>query len=224
MVFIPPLLAFYELALRGYFPLLPSVFAMAFNLYQRGILTVDIIIWLASSLPANFLGGLGTLGGVAMQTTAVMVGGAASTGNVLVGTATGIVGNTSKTVTQGINHLNPGVAVLAEGTTQAVAGGLSLVTNSQTVVKENISHLITGELAITNGILVPDIAKNAIPSVVNNTSAITGAAIGATNAAVTENATKLANVLDSVSPLHFMPKGSQDSQVCVILFCIPWHS
>jgi hypothetical protein len=197
------------------------VFAIAFQLYQRGILTVDAVIWLASSLPANFLGGLGTLGGVAIQTTAAMVGGATSAGNAVVGTATGIVGNASKTVAQGINHLNPGVAVLAEGTTQAVAGGLSLVKNGQTAVKENISNLITGEHAITKGNLVPDIAKNAIPMVVNNTSTIAGTAIGATKAAATENATKLASVLVSVNPLHIMSKGSQDSQVCVILLYIP---
>jgi hypothetical protein len=179
---------------------------MAFKLYQRGILTVDTIIWLASSLPASFLGGLGSLGGAALKTTAAMVGDPAVVGNVVVGTTTGLVGN----VAEGIHHLNPGVSVLAEGTT--LGGGLSLVKNGQTVVKENISGLITGEHAITVGHLVP----NAIPTVVDNTSAIIGTAIDATKAAVTENATKLANVLESVKPLHINPKGSQVTQVCVI--------
>jgi phage-related protein len=171
-------------------------------------------MWLASSLPASFVGGLGSLGGAAMRTTAAMMGGATSAGNAVVGTTTSIVGNASKTVTQGINHLTPGVSVLAEGTTQAVAGGLSLVKNGQTAVKENISGLVNGEHAIAVGNLVPNIAKNAIPTVVDNTSAITGTAIGVTKAAVTENTTKLANVLDSVNPLRVIPRGSQDSQVC----------
>ncbi|KAF8486171.1 hypothetical protein DFH94DRAFT_172047 [Russula ochroleuca] len=247
--FIPPILAFYELALRVYFPRLPSVFAIAFKLYQRGNLTVDTIIWLASSLPASFLSGFGALGGVAVQTTAVVAGGAASAGTALVGTTTGIVGNASEVAAQGINHLKPsvvvtdvthvlsggariatdqatsitaagvhGVAVLADGTTQAVVGGLSLV-NSPTAVKENISYLVTGEHTITPPHLVPDIAKDAIHTVVDNTSTITGSAVGATKVAVTENVTKLANVLDNVNPLHvnIMSKGSQDSQVRVVL-------
>ncbi len=216
---------------------------MAFKLHQRGILTVDTVIWLASSLPANFIGGLGALGGVALQTTATMVGGAATVGNTLVGTATGLVGNTSKTVAEGIGHLKPGVvateithvlsggaklasdqatsitsagshgaAVLAEGTSRAISGSLSLVNNSETAVKENISHLISGEHAISPG----HIAINAVHTLVDNTSADT--TIGATKAVVTENTTKLAHGLDSVNPLHLhiMSTESQDAQVCVI--------
>ena len=209
---------------------------------------METVIWLASSLPASFLGGLGALGGVAMQTTAFMAGGvasagsalvgttagiaggAASAGSALVGTATGIAGNASKTVAQGMSHLNPvnvatdathalsggakiaadratsittagvkGASALAGGTTQAVAGGLSLVKNG----------LNTGENGIALG--------NLVPNVVQNTSAITGNAVGATKAAVTENAAKVANVLGSVNPLN----RSQDSQVCPILSCIP---
>ncbi|KAH9986253.1 hypothetical protein BJV77DRAFT_1029951 [Russula vinacea] len=79
-----------------------------------------------------------------------------------------------------------GVAVIADGTTQTVVGGLSLVKNSPTAVKENISHLVTGEHAITPAHLVPDIAKDAIHTVVGDTSIITGTPVGAsTKAAVT---------------------------------------
>ncbi|KAH9998809.1 hypothetical protein BJV74DRAFT_823932, partial [Russula compacta] len=240
---IPPLLAFYELALRVYFPLLPSVFTIAFKLYQRGILTIDTIIWLASSLPADFLGGLGAISGVAMQTTAAFAGGAAAVGNALVGTTAGIVGDATKAVTQGINLLNPGViatditqvlsgeprvagqvtsiaaagvngaAVLAEGARQAVTGGLSLVNNGQTVVAENIAQLVSGERSLSTGPMVPDIAKGAIQAVVGNANAITGTAIGATQAAATENVTRLTNALESVNPLHTntITKGSQDT-------------
>lgn len=224
---------------------------MAFKLYQQGNLTINTIIWLSSSLPANFLGGFGALGGVAMQTTTTVVGGAASVGNALAGTTSGIVGNASKVAAQGINHLKPdvvatdithvlsggtkiaadqatsittagvhGVAVLADGTTQTVVGGLSLVKNSPTAVKENISHLVTGEHAITPAHLVPDIAKDAIHTVVDDTSIIAGTPVGvSTKAAVTENVTNLSNVLVNVNPLHvsIMPKGPQDSQVRVIL-------
>jgi methionine aminopeptidase len=228
---MPPVLAFYELALRVYFPLLPSLFAIAVNLCQRGILTADTIIWLASSLPTNFLGGLGAVGGVAMQTTAAMVGVAASSGNALVGTATGFVGNASKTVAQGINHLKPGVVatdithVISDGSRIAADHATSitsLVKNGETAVIENVSHLISSDRAISPGHLVPDIAKNAVHTVVDNTSAITDSAVGATKAAVTENATKLAHVLDSANPLHLhiMPSESQDARVCVIISCI----
>ena len=73
--------------------------------------------------------------------------------------------------------------------------------------------------------LVPDIANGAIQTVICNTNATADAAmqlaanplagIGATPATATENVTKVANVLQSVNPLHFniIPKGTQDSQV-----------
>jgi hypothetical protein len=209
---------------------LPSLFAVAVKLCQRGILTVDTIIWLASSLPTNFLGGLGALGGVATQTTAAVVGVAASS----VGTATGFVGNASKTVSrgQGINHLKPGVVatdithVLSDGSRVAADHATSitsLVKNGETAVIENVSHLISSEHTISPGHLVPDIAKDAVHTVVDNTSIITDSAVGATKAAVTENTTKLAHALDSANPLdlHIMPSGSQDARVCAIMSCIP---
>jgi hypothetical protein len=222
-------LAFYELVLRVYFPRLPSLFAIAVKLFQRGILTVDTIVWLASSLPTNFLGGLGALGGVAMQTTAAMAGVAASSGDALVGTATGFVGNASKTVAQGISHLKPGVVatdithVLSDGSRIAADHATSitsLVKNGETTVIENISHLIPSEHAISPGHLVPDIA---VHTVVDNTSAITDSAVGATKVAVAENAAKLAHALDSANPLHLhiIPIGSQDVQVRVIISYIP---
>jgi hypothetical protein len=197
---------------------------MAVKLLQRRILTVETIIWLASSLPTNFLGELGALGGVAMQTTTTIVGGAASLNNALIGTATGFVENSSKTVAQGIGHLKPDVVatdithVLSDGSRIVADHTTSithLVKNGETAVIDNISHLISSEPATSPGHLVPDIAKNAqiVHTVVENTSVITGSAVGATKAAVTENATKLAQALDSANPLH-LHVGSQDAQVC----------
>jgi methionine aminopeptidase len=211
---------------------LPSLFTVAVKLCQRGILTVDTIIWLASSLPTNFLGGVAALGGVAMQTTAAMAGVAASSGNALVGTATGLVDNASKTVAQGIDHLKPGVVatdithVLSDASRIAADHATSitsLVKNGETAVIENVSHLISSEHAISPGHLLPDIAKNAVHTVVDNTSAITDSAVGATKTTVAENATKLAHVLDSANPLHLhlVPSGSLDARVCVIMSCIP---
>ena len=84
-------------------------------------------------------------------------------------------------------------------------------------------QVVSGEHAISPGKLVPDIAKNAVHTVVDDTSAVTGTVIGVTKAAVTENTAKLAHVLDSVNPLplHIMSTGSKDSrsqaQVCAIL-------
>jgi hypothetical protein len=229
---MPPWLAFYELALRGYYPRLPSLFKIAFKLHQRGFLTIGTIMWLASSLPTDFLGPLGALGGAAMKTTTAMAGGAAVVGNALVGTAAGLAGDTAKNVTQSIKLLKPGVvptdlahvlpggqgiagratsiatagmngaAGLAGGATQAVAGGLSIVKNGQTAVAENIAHLVSGDHAIAPEPVIPDIAKDAI---------------GATHTAVIEHATKFANALESANPLHanLMSKVSWKPQACV---------
>jgi len=211
---IPPLLMFYEGALRVYFPRLPSLIKIAFKLYQRGILTMGTVVWLASSLPGDLLGGLGAIGGAAMQTTAALAGGAAAVGNAVVGTATGIVGNVTKTVTTDITHVLSGVpnvagqatslataglngaTTLTAGATQAVAGGLSIVKDGQTAIAGNIAHLVSGEHVIAPGNLVPN-------------------AIGATQAAATENVAKVANALESLNPLHLNigPKESQAAQV-----------
>ena len=207
---------FYEGALRVYFPRLPSLVKIAFKLYQRGILSMGTVAWLASSLPGNMLGGLGAIGGAAMQTTTALAGGAAAVGNAVVGTATGIVGNVTKTVTTDITHVLSGVpnvagqatslatagmngaTTLTTGATQAVAGGLSIVKDGQTAVAGNIAQLVSGEHAIAPGNLVPNIAKDAI---------------GVTQAAATENVAKVANALGSLNPLHIGPKESQAAQV-----------
>jgi len=223
--FIPPILAFYELAFRVYFPKLPSLFVIAFKLHQRGHLTINTVIWLASSLPGDFLGGLGALGGVATHATAALVGGVATAGNALAGTATHIVGDAANTLSHlshGLHVPAPatsiasfgvnGAASLAGGTTQVVAGGLSLVTDSHTAVAENLAHLVSGEHAIPTGGLFPHVGQGqgAIQGAVGNANAITAAVIGATQGTATENATKLVQALD---PLHIVSKGSQNSQV-----------
>lgn len=167
-----------------------------------------------------------------MQTTATMAGVAASSGSALVGTATGFVDNASKTVAQGINHLKPGVVatdithVVSDASRIAAdhaASITSLVKNGETTVIENVSHLISSEHAISSGHLIPDIAKNAVHTVVDNTSAITESVVGATKVVVADNATKFAHALDSANPLHLhlMPTGSQDVRVRVIMSCIP---
>jgi hypothetical protein len=202
---IPPLLMFYETALRVYFPKLPSLVNIASKLYERGILSTGTVVWLASRLPGNFLGGLGAIGGAAMQTTTALTSGAAAVGNALVGTTTGIVGDAAKTVTTDIAQVISGVpnvagqatslataglkeaAALAAGATNAVAGGLSVVKDGQTAVAENIGHLVSGGLAIPPGNLVHDVATGTI---------------GATQAAATESVAKVANVLESMNPLH----------------------
>lgn len=86
-------------------------------------------------------------------------------------------------------------AALAAGATHAVAGGLSIVKDGQTAVAENIAHLVSGENTIAPGNLVPGV-------------------IGATQAAATENVAKVANVLESINPLHLNigPKESQAAQ------------
>ncbi|KAI9460355.1 hypothetical protein F5148DRAFT_257601 [Russula earlei] len=162
--FIPPLIGFYELAFRVYFPIFPPVFAIAFKLHQRGFLTIGTVIWLASSLPADFLGGLGALGGIATGTTVAIADGAAAAGHVLAG-AVHLVGDAANTVTHGVDILKPGV------------------------VSTNLAHLLSGEHTIPSGSLIP--------------------------LATTENAAKLADVLESVTPLQMnsIPKGFQDAQV-----------
>jgi hypothetical protein len=213
---IPPLLLFYETALRIYFPRLPSLVKVAFKLYQRGILSMGTVVWLASSLPGNFLGGLGAIGGAAMQTTTALAGGAAAVGNALVGTTTDIVGGAAKTVTTDIALVLsevPNVAgqatslataglnevtALAAGSTQAVAGGLSIVKDGETAVAENLAHLVSGGNAIAPGNLVPNV-------------------IGATQAAATESVANVANVLGSINPLH-LNIGPKESQAALVRF------
>ncbi len=162
-----------------------------------------------------------------MQTTAAIAGSATSLGNAFVGTATGLASKTvaeginhlrPDVVASDITHVLSGGAklaseqatsitsasldrasVLADGTTHAISEGLSLVKGGETAVKENISHLISGEHVTSPGLLVSDV-----------------------KAAMTEKATKVAHALDSVNPLHLhQSTESKDAQVCVILSCIP---
>ena len=178
---------------------------------------METVVWLASSLPGNFLGGLGAIGGAAMQTTAALAGGAAAVGNAFVGTATGIVGGATKTVTTDIAHVLSGVpnvaghatslataglheaTALTAGATQVAAGGLSIVKDGSTAVAENIAHLVSGEHVIAPGNLIPNITKDAV---------------GATQAAAGSVA-KVANALEGINPLHLNigPKESQAAQV-----------
>lgn len=193
---------FYEGALRVYFPRLPSLIKIAFKLYQRGILTMETVVWLASSLPGNFLGGLGAMGGAAMQTTAALAGGAAAVGHAFVGTATGIVGGATKTVTTDIHHVLSGVPNVAGEATSLATAGLNeatALTAGATAVAENIAHLVSGEHVIAPGNLIPNITKDAA---------------GATQAAAGSVA-KVANALEGINPLH-LNIGSKESQAAQV--------
>ncbi|KAI0303622.1 hypothetical protein B0F90DRAFT_1667056 [Multifurca ochricompacta] len=189
---IPPLIAIYELTVRRLFPRLPSVFKIAFWLYQHGVLTMGTVTWLISSLPQSMMSGLSIFGGVAMSGTAGIAGGIASAGasavagnaTALIGGAASIAGDAAKTVTdisqvvsEGRHKITEqatsiataganGAAVLTEGATKAVTNGVSLLQNGQTALTKNITnitHLVSGEQGIAASVpVVPDVAKNAV--------------------------------------------------------------
>ncbi|KAH8980900.1 hypothetical protein EDB92DRAFT_1953617 [Lactarius akahatsu] len=205
---IPPFISFYELTLRRFLPQLPSTITIAFQLYKDGLLTMSTITWL---LPQSMIGGLGAVGGIAMGGTAVLAGGAtalvggatsfAGEATALVGGATALAGEATALVggaTAGAGAVVGGVVGLAGGATNTVTQGITGVTN-----------------------LVGD-ATNGIQAAVGNTNAIAGAAIqsvtnpvaaiGATQAAMTEGATKLAHALDSVNPLSNLMPNAQSQQ------------
>ncbi len=210
------------------------------------------VTWLVSSLPQSMMGGLSAVGGVAMGGTAALAGGATAVVGGVVGGVAGLAGGATKTVTQGINLLNPttmatdiaqvvsggqgvpgqaisiatnglnGGANLVGGAAMGIAEGISLIQSGEIEVAQNIAHLLSAEQgAAAGGALVPTVAKDVIQATVGNTNAIASAAIqsvtnpvaaiGATQAAVTESATKLAHALDSVNPLSNLIPNSQVS-------------
>jgi hypothetical protein len=239
MLSIPPLIAFYEITVRRYFPKLPSVFKIVSMLYRRGLLTIEIVTWLVSRLPQGMIGGLGVASGLAIHGTSAIASGAIIAGKALVGGAISVAGNAAKNVTQGINRTNPGTVatdiahivsggqrIVAEGATKAVSDTISFREKGQTVVTSSLAQLVSGQQGIAaSGPLVPDVAKDAIQAAVGSTNAIAAAtiqsvsnpaaAIGATQAAVTEKVTKLASGLEGVNPLpiHIFPNAFQDSHV-----------
>ncbi|KAI0255099.1 hypothetical protein BJV78DRAFT_817573 [Lactifluus subvellereus] len=241
MLSIPPLIAFYEIKVRRYFPKLPPVFKIVSMFYQHGLLTIETVTWLVSRLPQGIIGGLGVAGGLAIHGTSAIASGATVAGNALVGGAVSVAGNAAKTVTQGINHINPGAVatdiaqivsggqrVVAGAATKGVADIISLHEKGQTVVTSNLAQLVSGQQGIAeSGPLIPDIAKDAIQAAVGSTNAVAAAAIqsvtnpaaaiGATHAVVTEKVTKLASGLEGVNPLpvSILPNAFQDSRVSI---------
>jgi hypothetical protein len=167
------MIAFYEIKVRKIFPKLPSVFRIAFELYQRGLLTMGTVTWLISSLPQGMIGGLAAAGGLAMHGTSAIASGAAAAGSALVGGAASVAGTAANTVTQGINLINPsaaatdiaqvvagghraaeqvtsvatagvnGATMLAGGATKAVADSISLLGKGQTVVASNVTQPVS---------------------------------------------------------------------------------
>ncbi|KAI9463329.1 hypothetical protein BJY52DRAFT_1254746 [Lactarius psammicola] len=240
---IPPFVSFYELTIRRILPQLPSMFTIAFKLYKNGVLTMSTVTWLVSSLPQSMIGGLSAFGGVAMGGTAALaggatalVGGATAGASAVVGGVAGLAGDAAKTVTQGINHLNPiTMATDIGGATKGIAEGISLIQSGEIEVAQNIAHLLSEQGTAAGRALIPTVAedvaqeviqatigntsavaKDAIQAAMGTTNAIAGAAIhpvaaiGNTQAAVTESATKLAHALDSVNPLsNLIPNPQQ---------------
>ncbi|KAH9003075.1 hypothetical protein EDB86DRAFT_3073551 [Lactarius hatsudake] len=191
---IPPFVAFYELTLRRFLPQLPSMITIAFKLYKDGLLTMSTITWL---LPQSMIGGLGAVGGIAMGGTAVLAGGAtalAGEATALVSGATALVGG----ATAGAGAVVGGVAGLAGGATNTVTQGI----NGATHLVGDATKGLQAAVGNTNAI-----AGAAIQSVTNPV-----AAIGATQAAMTEGATKLAHALDSVNPLSNLMPNAQSQQ------------
>jgi len=213
---IPPFVSFYELTLRRFLPQLPSMFTIVLKLYQNGVLTIGTVTWL---LPQSMLGGLGAVGGVAMGGTAALMNGATAG-------ASAVVGGVAEFASHGLS----GAADLMSDPTKGIAEGISRIQSGELEVAENIAHLLAEQGASPG--LAPTIAKDVIQATVGNTmhaamgtaNAITGAAlqsvtnpaaaIGATQAAVTESATKLAHALDGVNPLsNFIHTNSQSHRV-----------
>jgi len=214
---IPPFVSFYELTLRRCLPQLPSMLGIIFKLYKNGVLTIGTVTWL---LPQSMLGGLGAIGGVAAGGTAAIASGATTlVGGAAVG-ASAVVGGVTGLATNGLS----GVANLVGGATKGIAEGISHIQSGEFGAAQNIAHLLSEQGAAAG--LAPTVAKDVIQATVENTSAVAKdaiqaavgtthaitdaalqsvthpvAAIGATQAAVTESATKLAHALDSVNPL-----------------------
>lgn len=225
---IPPFVSFYEFTLRRLLPQLPSILTIVFKLYKNGVLSINTVTWL---LPQSMLGGLGAIGGVAMGGTSAI----ASRTTALVGGATAgasaVVGGVAGLATNGLS----GAADLVGGATKGIAEGLSHIRSGELEVAQNFAHLLSEQGAAAGqaptGVIQATVentnalAKDAIQAAVGTTHALTDAAlqsvtnpvaaIGATQAAVTESATKLAHALDSVNPLsNLIP--STDPQVSVL--------
>lgn len=118
--------------------------------------------WLAASLPGDFLGPLGAIGGVAMQTGAAMAGGAAAVHNALAGTAGDVA-----------HALSAGSMLAGQATSIGHAA-----------VGENIAHLVSGAQGIASGPLVPHTPMDAIgatpAAAVENATKLVNA-LGSTN-------------------------------------------
>jgi hypothetical protein len=132
MLSIPPMIAFYEIKVRSNVPNLPSVFRIASELYQRGLLTIGTVTWLVSNLSQGMISGLGVAGGLAMHGTSTIANGAVHAGNAFVGGAATVAGSAANTVTQGINLIRP--SAVATDVAQVIAGGQKIVAEQATSV------------------------------------------------------------------------------------------
>ena len=240
--FIPPFVSFYELTLRRLLPQLPSILTIVFKLYKNGVLSIGTVTWLLPQSMLGGLGAIGgvAMGGTAAFASGAtaLMGGATAGASAVVGgvaglatnglsEAAGLVGGATKGIAEGLSHIRSGELEVAQNfahllAEQGAAAGLAPTDLVQATV-ENTNALAQEVLQATVGNTTA-VAKDAIEAAMGTTHALTDAAlqsvtnpvaaIGATQAAMTENVTKFAHALDSVNPLsNLLPT---DPQVSVL--------
>lgn len=186
------------------------------------------------------IGGAAMGGATAFASGATaFVGGATAGASAVVGGVTGLatnglsgaadlVGGATKGIAEGLSHIRSGELEVAQNfahllSEQGAAAGLPSADAIQATV-QNTNALAQEVLQATVG-NTSAVATDAIQAAMGTTHALTDAAlqsvtnpvaaIGATQAAMTEGATKLAHALDSVNPLsNLIP--STDPQVSVL--------
>ncbi|KAI0267675.1 hypothetical protein BC834DRAFT_54701 [Gloeopeniophorella convolvens] len=161
---VPMFIGFYELTLRRFIPQLPSSLTIIFKLFQQGILTIDSINWLVSSLPQAMVGGLSALSGAAMSGTVAVANGTAL--------ATAGIAAVGKEA----SALAGGVSVIANGAAKSAVESISVLQNGATLAAKNTIQdlpLGKGAAAVDPAVL----AKSAAEAVVSSTNAIADAAL-----------------------------------------------
>lgn len=164
-----------------------------------------------------FASGATALVGGATAGASAVVGGVAGLATNGLSEAAGLMGGAANGITEGLSHIRSGELQVAENLShflseQGAAAGLA-----PTAAKDAIQATVGNTNALAQEVLqatvgnTSAVAKDAIQAAVGTTHALTDAAlqsvtnpvaaIGATQAAMTENATKLAHALDSVNPL-----------------------
>lgn len=131
--------------------------------------------------------------------------------------AVNLVGGAAKGIAEGISLIQSGEIEVAQNVAHLLSGEHGAGALVPTVADDIIQATVGNTNAIAQEVIqatvgnTSAVAKGAVQAAMGTTNAITGAAIqsvthpvaaiGATQAAVTENAAKLAHALDSVNPL-----------------------